>query len=63
MQLTDEDITEFQMLYQKHFGVDISKDAALEKGIRLVRLMEITLKHEAKKRFADAQNPPITNPN
>lgn len=41
MQLTDEHIAEFQMLYRKHFGIDISKDEALEKGLRLIRLMEL----------------------
>lgn len=41
MQLTDEHIAEFQMLYRKHFGKDISKDEALEKGLRLIRLMEL----------------------
>ncbi len=41
MQLTDEHIEEFQMLYRKHFGKDISKDEALEKGLRLIRLIEI----------------------
>jgi hypothetical protein len=50
MQIADEKITEFQMLYKKHYGEDISKAEALEKGIRLIRLMEIVLKHEAKKR-------------
>ena len=46
MQLTDEHIAEFQMLYKKHFGAEISKEQALEKGLRLIRLMEITAKHE-----------------
>lgn len=41
MQLTDEHIAEFQMLYRKHFGKDISKNEALEKGLRLVRLIEV----------------------
>ncbi|PIY58641.1 MAG: hypothetical protein COY98_00955 [Candidatus Yonathbacteria bacterium CG_4_10_14_0_8_um_filter_43_17] len=50
MQLADEHIKEFQVLYQKHFGVAISTSEALEKGIQLIRLMEIVLKHEAKKR-------------
>ncbi len=48
MLLTDEHIVEFQMLYKKHFGTDISKEDALAKGIRLIRLMEIVLKHEAE---------------
>lgn len=41
MRLTDEHIAEFQMLYRKHFGVDIGKEEALEKGLRLIRLMEL----------------------
>ncbi len=61
MQLTDEHIAEFQMLYKKHFGVDISKAEALEKGIRLIRLMEITLKHEAKRRVSEMTPEQITN--
>ncbi|MEX0924425.1 MAG: hypothetical protein WDZ82_00575 [Candidatus Paceibacterota bacterium] len=48
MQLTDEHIIEFQALYRKHFGKDISKAEALDKGSRLIRLIEITSKHEAK---------------
>ena len=51
MHLTDETLTEFQMLYRKNFGTDISKAEALEKGLRLVRLMEIVLKHEAEKKI------------
>lgn len=60
MRLEDEHISEFQTLYRKHFGKDIGKDEALEKGLRLVRLMEIVLKHEAKKRLAEALPQPIT---
>jgi len=41
MRLADKHIAEFQALYKKHFGKDISKDEALEKGLRLVRLFEI----------------------
>ena len=41
MQLADEHLAEFQTLYRKHFGKDISKDEALEKGLRLVRLIEV----------------------
>lgn len=60
MQLADEHLAEFQMLYKKHFGVEISKAEALEKGMRLIRLMEITLKHEAKIRATQALPKPIT---
>lgn len=41
MQLADEHIEEFRTLYRKHFGKDISKEEALEKGLRLVRLIEL----------------------
>ena len=30
--LLDKDIIEFQRLYRRHFGVDITKEQALEKG-------------------------------
>ena len=45
MKLTDEHIAEFQMLYKKHFGKDLSKEEALKKGIQLVRLLEAVLKN------------------
>ena len=48
MHLADEHIAEFQMLYRKHFGIDISKAEALEKGLRLIRLMEIVSRAVAK---------------
>lgn len=51
MQLTDDDIISFQVLYKKYFGVEISKAQALDKGIRLIRLIEIVSKYEAKKRI------------
>jgi hypothetical protein len=39
MVLTDEDITNFQELYQSEFNKTISKDEALAKGIQLLNLM------------------------
>lgn len=41
MQLTDEDIIKFQALYKNEFGMEISKEDAYEKGIKLLRLMSI----------------------
>lgn len=40
------------MLYKKHFGIEISKTEALEKGLRLIRLLEIVSKAIAKKQGA-----------
>lgn len=39
--LSDEQITKFQMLYKKRFGKEISREEAYEKGIKLMRLVEI----------------------
>lgn len=61
MQLADEHIKEFQVLYKKHFGVEINTTEALTKGIRLIRLMEIVLKHEAKKQADEVVPSTITN--
>lgn len=61
MQLADADILEFQMLYKKHYGVDISTAEALEKGLRLIRLIEIVSKNEAKKLAGQTTGQAITN--
>ena len=39
--LSNKQVTEFQTLYQKHFGKKISKDEACDKGIRLINLIQI----------------------
>lgn len=40
MHLTEEDIKEFQALYKKHFGMEISHAQAHEEGLKLVVLMK-----------------------
>jgi hypothetical protein len=40
MQLTDKEISEFQRIYEKEFGVKISKQDALEQGIKLINLVK-----------------------
>lgn len=37
--LTDNDIKTFQTLYREQFGVEISKEQALEQGVKLLTLM------------------------
>lgn len=44
MQITDEQIREFQDLYKKRFGVEIDKEDARERGLRLARLIELVYK-------------------
>ena len=41
MHLTEEQLINFQELYKKHFDLEISRQEALEKGIKLVRLIRI----------------------
>ncbi len=38
--IADEHITEFQALYKAHFGIELTKAQALEKGLRVIRLIE-----------------------
>lgn len=45
MHISDEHIAELQDLYYRNFGIRISTKEALDKGLRLVRLLEITLKN------------------
>ncbi len=48
MQISDEQIIKFQVLFRKHFGVDINKSDALKRGKEIVRLVEIVLKDKNK---------------
>lgn len=40
MKLTDEQLSKFQELYFKNFGTRISKEEALEQGIKLITLIK-----------------------
>ena len=42
--LADEDITNFQALYKSELGLDISREEAHEKGLKLVSLMSLVYK-------------------
>ena len=44
MALSDEDIRKFQALYKSTFGTEISREAAYESGIKLLRLMSFAYK-------------------
>lgn len=41
MQLPESKIRQFQVLYKKRFGIELSKEQALEKGLILIRQMQI----------------------
>lgn len=42
--MSDEQILQFQNLYKKHFGSEISPKDAHEKGAKLIRLLELIYK-------------------
>ncbi len=39
--LSDDQIKSFQALYLKNFGKEISREEAYEKGVKLLRLMQL----------------------
>lgn len=41
MVLDDEQITKFQTLYKSRFGKEVGREEAYEKGIKLMRLVEL----------------------
>jgi len=47
--LSDEQIIKFQTLYKNRFGKEISRAAACEKGIKLIRLIELICKPMTEK--------------
>ncbi len=61
MVLADEHIAEFQALYKEHFGVELTKAQALEKGLRLIRLTEVISRAIAKEQTKTPINLTSTN--
>lgn len=44
MKLTEEDILEFKNLYKKYFEEELSDEEALERGMKLIRLIKAVLR-------------------
>lgn len=42
--ITDKEMTEYQAIYKKQFGKEISREDALEQGHKLLRLMDLIYK-------------------
>lgn len=51
MMLSEEHITKFQKLYKEHFGKEISRAEAYDKGIRLLHLVELIYKPITVKQY------------
>ena len=50
--LSDEQITKFQALYKGRFGKEIGRKEAHEKGVKLLRLMELVYQPMTKNEYA-----------
>ena len=55
MVLSDKKIADFQAIYKARFGKEISREEAIEKGIKLLRLIEIIYKPMTEKEFQQLQ--------
>lgn len=55
MVLSDKKITDFQAIYKARFGKEISREEATEKGIKLLRLIEIIYKPMTEKEYQQLQ--------
>lgn len=53
--MEDAEIVEFQHLYKKHFGKDITREEALSKYIRLLRTVVLTYKPMTEDEFKNLQ--------
>lgn len=56
MHLSDEHISQFQLLYKEHLGKEISKEDAYEQGVKLLRLVELIYKPLTRAEFTQVQN-------
>ena len=55
MKLSDEDICKFQILYRNEFGIELSKEDAYEKGIKLLRLISIVYRPMSQEKYCAIQ--------
>jgi len=55
MVLLDEDIVKFQTLYKSEFGIEISREDAYEKGMKLLTLMSAVYKPMTQGEFESIQ--------
>jgi hypothetical protein len=53
--ITDEQLAKFKALYKKHFGEELTEQDALDKAIKLVRIMEIVYKPMTIERYNQVQ--------
>lgn len=55
--VTEAEIAKFQQLYKQHFGIDLPRDVALHKYIRLLRTVELTYKPMTQEELDNLETP------
>jgi hypothetical protein len=55
MRIPPEKLEEFKAIYKKEFGKDLTDAEALEKGTRVLRLMELIYKPMTKADYEETQ--------
>jgi hypothetical protein len=55
MVLTDEDITTFRALYKSELGLEISREEAYEKALKLLRLMSVVYQPMTQEEYKSVQ--------
>jgi len=53
--LSIEQVIEFQTLYKNRFGKEISQEEAYEKGVKLIRLVELIYKPMTEAEYKTVQ--------
>jgi hypothetical protein len=53
--LLTPDLEKFQSLYKSEFGIELSKEDAYEKGIKLLSLMSLVYKPMSKNEYSSIQ--------
>ncbi len=51
MELTDQQIEQFQQLYKTRFGIDINYEDAKSRGLKLVRLVKLVYQPITKEQY------------
>jgi len=53
--LSDEQIKQFQILYKNRFGKEISREETYEKGVKLLRLVDLIYKPMTEDEYKQLQ--------
>ena len=53
--LSGKNIEKFRTLYKNHFGQEISREEAYEKGVKLLRLVELIYKPMTEQEYSNLQ--------